>query len=44
MSEWFYIRLAYGVTWVVLAGYLLLLIRRSRSAEQALRKVRGGDA
>ena len=42
MSEWFYIRLAYGVTWVVLAGYLWLLFRRSRSAEQALRRLRGG--
>ena len=43
MSEWFYIRLAYGITWVVLAGYTLLLIRRSRAAEHALRKVRGGN-
>ncbi len=43
MSEWFYIRLAYGLTWFVLAGYTLLLVRRSRSAEEALRQVRGGS-
>jgi hypothetical protein len=42
MSEWFYIRLAFGLTWVVLAGYMLLLHRRRGAAEQALRDVRGG--
>ena len=42
MSEWFYIRLAFGLTWVVLAGYTLVLIRRARSAADALRQVRGG--
>jgi hypothetical protein len=43
MSEWFYIRLAFGITWVVLTGYMTLLLRRSRSGEKALRQVRGGD-
>ena len=32
MSEWFYIRLAFGLTWAVLAGYTWLLVRRSRAA------------
>jgi CcmD family protein len=40
-EEWFYIRLAYGLTWVVIAGYTLLLYRRSRAAERAIRDLRG---
>jgi hypothetical protein len=43
MSEWFYIRIAYGLTWVVVAGYTLLLLRRGRAAEKALRSMGGGD-
>jgi hypothetical protein len=43
MSEWFYIRLAFGLTWVVLAVYTLLLLRRSRSAADALRRLSGGE-
>jgi hypothetical protein len=31
------------VSWVVLAAYAFLLIQDSRSAERALRRVRGGD-
>jgi hypothetical protein len=41
MSEWFYVRLALGLTYVVLAGYLLLLYRRQRAAEAALRELNG---
>lgn len=33
MSEWFYIRLAYGLTWAVLLVYALLLHRRRLRAE-----------
>ena len=42
MSEWFYIRLAFGLTWIVLAGYTFLLVRRAWSAEDEVRRVRGG--
>lgn len=44
MSEWFYIRLALGITWAVLGGYMLLLNRRRAAAERALRDAghRGG--
>lgn len=42
MSEWFYIRLALGITYVVLGGYMLLLNRRRRAAERALREIQGG--
>jgi hypothetical protein len=42
MSEWFYIRLAFGLSWAVLAGYTFLLVRRGRSAADALRQLRGG--
>ena len=42
MSEWFYIRLAFGLTWFVLAGYMFLLYRRRGAAEQALRDLGGG--
>ncbi|HUF50495.1 MAG TPA: heme exporter protein CcmD [Longimicrobiales bacterium] len=44
MSEWFYIRLAFGLTWVVLGGYLLLLHRRRRAAERAIEAMDGGAA
>lgn len=43
MSEWFYIRLALGLTWAVLAGYALLLHRRRVAAERALSEAVGGD-
>lgn len=38
MSEWFYIWLAYGITWTVLGGYMLLLNRRRIAAERANRE------
>ena len=37
MSNWFYVGLAYGITYFVLAGYALYLIRRRSRAEHALR-------
>jgi hypothetical protein len=43
MSDWFYISLAVGLTWVVLAAYAFLLLRRSRSAADALRRGSGGE-
>jgi hypothetical protein len=44
MSEWFYIRLALGVTWAVFAGYILLLNRRRAAAERAIRDIEGGTS
>jgi heme exporter protein D len=43
MSEWFYIWLALGLTWVVLGGYILLLNRRRIAAERALHEFEGGE-
>jgi CcmD family protein len=37
MSNWFYVGLAYGVTYLGLIGYLVQLIRRRSAAENALR-------
>lgn len=34
MSEWIYVGAAFGLTWVVLAGYLLHLNGRTRQARQ----------
>ena len=42
MSEWSYIGLAYGITWAVLAGLLLLLNRRRVEAERAVHEIEGG--
>lgn len=42
MSEWFYVRLALGLTWLVLGGYTLLLNRRRAAAERAIRENDGG--
>lgn len=42
MSEWFYVRLAYGVAWTVLAVYTALLLRRRVAAAAALRGTDGG--
>jgi hypothetical protein len=42
VNVWFYIRLALGLTWVVLAGYALLLNRGRVAAEKALRELDGG--
>ena len=44
MSEWFYVRLALGLTWGVFAATLLLFNRRRIAAERALRDVTGGDS
>jgi hypothetical protein len=41
MSEWFYVRLALGLSWVVIAGYTLLLHRRRVAAELAIREMGG---
>jgi hypothetical protein len=43
MSEWFYIRLALGLAWVVIGGYALLLHRRRVAAELALRGTGGEE-
>ncbi|MEX0907367.1 MAG: CcmD family protein [Gemmatimonadota bacterium] len=47
MSDWFYIGLAFGLTWSVIAGYTLLLHRRRVRAEAELAKasaVSGGES
>lgn len=42
MSEWSYIGLAYGITWAVLAGFMVLLNRRRVETERAVREIEGG--
>jgi len=42
MSEWFYIWLAFGLTWGVVGGYSAWLIGRRKAAEAALRGRNGG--
>jgi CcmD family protein len=37
MSNWFYVGLAYGVTYLGLIGYLVHLIRRRSAAQAVLR-------
>ncbi len=37
MSNWFYVGLAYGVTYLALIGYTVQLIRRRTRAQAALR-------
>ena len=44
MSEWFYIRLALGITWGVIVTYAFLLNRRRIAAERALREGPGGES
>ncbi|HEU4452753.1 MAG TPA: CcmD family protein [Longimicrobium sp.] len=39
MNEWNFVGAAYGLTWVVLAGYALYLNGRVRAAREALRRV-----
>jgi heme exporter protein CcmD len=36
MSNWYYVGLAYGITYFVLAGYAVYLIRRRARAQHAL--------
>jgi hypothetical protein len=38
MNEWNFVGAAYGLTWVVLAGYALYLNGRARAAREALRR------
>lgn len=37
MSNWFYVGLAYGVTYVVLIGYTIFLMRTNARARDAMR-------
>ena len=37
MSNWFYVGMAYGVTYLGLIGYTIHMIRQRRAAEEALR-------
>jgi CcmD family protein len=39
MSEWNYIGAAYGLTWLVFAGYVVYLAGRVRGAERRLNDV-----
>lgn len=39
MSNWFYVGLAYGVTYAALIGYTIHLVRQRGRAEEALRDV-----
>lgn len=41
MPDTVYITLAYGATWLVLAGYLIHLVRRTRRAEARLSAASG---
>ena len=40
MSEWTYIGLSYGLTWVVLAGYAVYLLQKRSRAREALEHAR----
>jgi hypothetical protein len=42
VNPWPYVYAAFGLSWGVLAGYLLLLNRRRVAAEEALREMGGG--
>jgi hypothetical protein len=42
MSEWFYIWLAFGLTWAVVGGYAAWLSSRRKDAEAALGGRKGG--
>ena len=37
MSQWGYVVAAYALTWVVLAVYAVMVVRRARGAEARLR-------
>ena len=39
MSNWFYIGVAFGLTWAVLVAYFLYLGRRTRRAEEGLTRL-----
>lgn len=42
VNPWPYIYAAFGLSYAVLAGYLVLLNRRRAAAEEALREMGGG--
>ena len=39
MSEWIYVWIAYGLTWLVLTVYAGYVVGRARRAEAALREL-----
>ena len=43
MSDWFYVGVTYSLTWVVLAGYVAYLGRKTSRAHAALDVARGGN-
>lgn len=43
-NEWFYIWLAFGLTWVVVGGYAAWLRARRTAARLDLRAKHGGEA
>jgi hypothetical protein len=43
MSEWFYIRLALGLSWVVIAGYTLLPAPQARRSRAGNREMGGEE-
>ena len=43
MSNWTFIGMAYGATWVVLATYMVYLRRRLGRAEAVAREAAAGD-
>lgn len=44
MSEWFYVGLAYGVTWVTFAGYMIRLHLLRVAAERAMHESGNGGS
>jgi heme exporter protein CcmD len=38
MSNWAYVGLAYGITYIVLVGYVVSLVRRYRQVDLALKE------
>jgi heme exporter protein CcmD len=42
-NEWFYIWLAFGLTWMVVGGYAVWLRARRTAAETDLRTKKGGQ-
>jgi CcmD family protein len=43
MSEWNYVGAAYGLTWLVFAGYSLYLVARTRRARARLEHLTSFD-
>lgn len=42
MSEWSFVNGAYGLTWIVLAGYAYYLWTRTRRAQRMYDRAHGG--